>query len=179
MEIVMRDGLYAYRFSGYSMKDGSPYYLVGVGTLTLQNYTITGEHGAAITRLTGTDATAQVGTFTLTERADIHAVRPGSNLLTATVQFESEPGSDVEETLVGDFYIVSVGDDRFWLISTKSRHVGNSEDGLAADEIVSGEGFRIGDVPAPAQASQPATDSQAGRTAQHQAARIAAKRRNR
>ena len=56
----IREGKYAYRFSGYAMDPDltTPFYLVGIGAFTLgPGRKITGEHRSTLTTLQGGNAT--------------------------------------------------------------------------------------------------------------------------
>ncbi|HEY1930248.1 MAG TPA: hypothetical protein VGG92_22485 [Caulobacteraceae bacterium] len=125
-------GDWAYRFSGFTIMESTPCYLVGMGVLTLgADGTIKGKQTASITPLTGTGqklihAGLEVsGTYSTGDGVW------GSSKLTFLDQNENE---------VGTFDILHVDPDRFWMISTGAKQMPGS---TPADEVNSGEAVRI------------------------------------
>jgi len=145
----MNEGTYAYRFSGYAVKNNEPWQLVGIGTMTLKaDNTITGFHTACSSPMEGFDAALQVGRFSLTGSYGPKKNGFGANDLEASITFtqvETENGVP-KQVLDGTFSLVPAGAaDGFWLISTGAY---NNTSRTNAVEVVSGEAMRIGNASA-------------------------------
>jgi hypothetical protein len=136
----IREGKYAYRFSGYAMDPDltTPFYLVGIGAFTLgPGGKIAGEHRSTLTTLQGGNATPVPGVFSLSG-----SYEPGdADFASALLVFTSRPPSP-PQTLQGGFVFTPAGPDRYWLISTTT-HILKPESS-PANEVVSGEVVRIG-----------------------------------
>ena len=136
-------GDWAYRFSGFTIIDGTQCYLVGMGVLALSaDGKITGKQSATITALTGTDQKLLNRVMELSGTYSSEGVWGK-----ATLRF-LKPGVEDER---GTFDIIQVDADRFWMISTGAKQLDpNSIPDLSkaslADEINSGEAVRIRSV---------------------------------
>jgi hypothetical protein len=144
----MFNGLYTYRFGGFSVNKGVPHHVVGVGTMVLKSLAGSGPgeikagtHVSTATQLTG-DAVLNTEAFTLTGTFTPSLL--GANIWDATITFTStdvDENGDPDEVLEGSFAFVPAGsDDRFWLILTGAT---NETAGRVADEVVSGEAVRL------------------------------------
>ena len=131
----MRAGRFSFKFSGFAV-DGNDeqYYLVGLGVMDLLNGgKIAGKQTSTITKLEGLGSKLIVTYPALTGTYRFDADGTGS----ATITFTS-----LEQVLEGSFAFVTVGgDDRFWMISTGAKIM--SQQGILADEVVSGEAVRM------------------------------------
>jgi hypothetical protein len=124
-------GDWAYRFSGFTIMENTPCYLVGMGVLTLAaNGTVKGKQTASITPLTGTGQQLMHRELEVSGTYSGDGVW-GSSKLTFTDQDENE---------VGTFDILHVEPDRFWMISTGAKQMPGA---TPADEVNSGEAVRI------------------------------------
>lgn len=134
------DGTYAYNFSGFSMSEGTPYSLAGIGVMTLKSGVITGEQRSSVAALKG-QAAALVhtafdlegtyvtdGTFT-TARVTFRCTAADSN---------GQP-LQINQVLDGTFDFVPEGPDRFALISTGAHN--RTADHWAC-EVMSGTAVR-------------------------------------
>lgn len=142
----MRNGRYAFRFSGASAKVGRPHHIVGLGHMNIDGERITGHHSSTITELLEQDSKLQHTYFSLEGR-----YFPGPNgLWSATILFISmdrTPDGQPAQTLDATFDFVAMGaQDHFWIISTGARNVTENQD---ANEVVSGEAVWIGELPPP------------------------------
>jgi hypothetical protein len=124
-------GDWAYRFSGFTIMENTPCYLVGMGVLTLNaDGTIKGKQSASITPLTGT------GQALLHRELDLSGTYSGNGVWgSSKLTFLT-----VGEHEVGTFDIIQVDADRFWMISTGAKQMPGS---TPADEVNSGEAVRI------------------------------------
>lgn len=124
-------GDWAYRFTGFTVVQNTPCYLVGMGVLTLKaDGSVTGKQTATITLLTGNSQSLIHRELEVTGAYTNNGVW-GSSEMTFLDQDEHE---------VGTFDIIHVDPDRFWMISTGAREMpGNTP----ADEVNSGEAVRI------------------------------------
>jgi hypothetical protein len=131
MTLASLAGDWAYRFSGFSIFENTPCYLVGMGVLTLNpDGTVTGKQSATLTPLTGAGQELKHRELELTGTYSNSGVWGSSKLIFVTI----------DETEVGTFDIIHVDPDRFWMISTGAHMLpGNSP----ADEVNSGEAVRI------------------------------------
>jgi hypothetical protein len=137
-------GNHAFRFDGYSMVAGQiPYYIVGTGLVTLaKNLTLSGQQTSSTTPLAATQAnpaTILVCNYKLTGSYTFN-VKDGTG--TATIQFDPVDPGDKDKNCaaeIGTFSLVSVGSNRFWLISTGAKLL----DGTETDEVVQIEAIRI------------------------------------
>lgn len=124
-------GDWAYRFTGFTIVENTPCYLVGMGVFTLKaDGSVKGKQSATITQLTGSNQGLLHRDLEITGTYANNGVW-GSSELTFLDQDENE---------VGTFDIIHVDKDRFWMISTGAREMpGNTP----ADEVNSGEAVRI------------------------------------
>jgi hypothetical protein len=124
-------GDWAYRFTGFTIMQNTPCYLVGMGTLTLKpDGTVSGRQTATITPLTGT-AQALMHRDLAVSGTYVEPTPMGSAKMTFQDQDEDE---------VGTFDILHIDDDHFWMISTGAVEMPGSK---LADEVNSGEAVRI------------------------------------
>lgn len=140
----MKNGTYAYRFSGASMADGAPYHLVGVGRMRLKGGRITGLHRSAIMPLKGQEAALTHTVFALSGqvRPEKDGFIPVTITFTCTAATSNGAKLPVEQVLTGTFDFVPGGADRYWLIGSGAR---NKTLRTWAAEAVSGEAVRLGD----------------------------------
>jgi len=126
-------GNYAHRFSGFSMDNDTPFYVVGVGLIQLKSDgTLSGRQKSSTTQIAGQGASLMHASFTLSGKWTDNADGTGSVEITFTSS---------NETMTGTFDFVSAGSDRLWLISSGATLAPNNQ---AADEVVTGEAVRIG-----------------------------------
>nr|WP_295658813.1 hypothetical protein [Polymorphobacter sp.] len=131
----MRAGRFSFKFSGFAV-DGNDdqYYLVGLGVMELlDSGKITGKQTSTITKLEGLGSKLIVTYPVLTGTYSFDADGTG----VATITFTTP-----DQLLEGSFAFVTVGgDDRFWMTSTGAKIM--SQQGILADEVVSGEAVRM------------------------------------
>src|SRR5262249_23187847 len=98
-----------------------------------------GEQSSSITRLYGQNAQPTNGKFTL--KGELTG--PAKGIFHAVIHFQEEvdSGNNPLQRLRGEFDFVTVGDDRFWMISTKTFDVAAH---TYPDEVVSGEAVWVG-----------------------------------
>jgi hypothetical protein len=115
-EIPTLAGTFAYRFNGYAIKQDRPFYLLGVGQLTIDRQgNITGEHQSAATAIEGQDATVMTGKYTLNGMMSVASNGAGE----AGIFFNKADGQG--KSVVGGFYVQVAGDvDRIWMMSSKA-----------------------------------------------------------
>ncbi len=134
-----RAGKYVFHFSGFTMANDTPYYLVGLGQFTLDaTGKLTGTQTSSITPIAGQGATLSYAAYTLTGTWTIGANGTG----TATIKFSSKP-----QTMTGTFDLVAVGDTgRIWMISTGATvQASKARIGTyIADEVNHGEAIKVG-----------------------------------
>ncbi|WP_372784407.1 hypothetical protein [Phenylobacterium sp.] len=149
----MLEGSYAYRFNGFAVDLAVPSYVIGVGTMTFgPGGSINGYHRSSGTQLGGGGSVMEVAEFTLTGTLGLSAKPYGSQDLEAKITFtmiERRGGAPTHQILHGTFHFIPAGGvadpgERFWFISTGATH---QTSGLAADEVISGEGVRMGPLP--------------------------------
>ena len=149
----MIHGTYAYRFNGFAVDLAIPSSVIGVGTMILDaNGKISGFHRASSTQLAGGGSTIGVAEFKL-EGTLSPADRPyGPQDLAAEITFtmiHSYGGAPKEQVLLGRFHFIAAGGEkdpgeRFWFISAGAEHLHTK---ALADEVISGEGVRVGPAP--------------------------------
>jgi hypothetical protein len=131
LEIPAIAGTFAYRFNGYAMTQDRPFYILGVGQLTIDTYgKITGDHQSATTAIQGQDATVMTGEYTLTGQMTLTSSGAGG----ASILFERKSGQGLN--VLGNFFVQLAGDvDHFWMMSSKALTV-NSEEAKFTGEAV-------------------------------------------
>ncbi len=79
-------GRYSYRFSGHTMAYGRPWFLCGVGMLTIDtdNATLTGSHLASILPLAGANAALQGAEYRLNGSITVDTGGSGEAVITFT-----------------------------------------------------------------------------------------------
>lgn len=131
MTLDSLSGDWAYRFSGFSVFENTPCYLVGMGVLKLNaDGTIKGKQTATLTPLTGT------GQGLLHREMDLSGTYSSNGIWGSSRLTFLNP----DEHEVGTFDIIHVDPDRFWMISTGARMMPAKS---PADEVNSGEAVRI------------------------------------
>jgi hypothetical protein len=133
-----RAGKYVFRFSGFTMANDTPYYLVGLGKFVLDaTGKLTGTQTSSITQIAGQGAALSHAAYVLTGTWTIAADGTG----TAQIKFSSK-----QQTMTGNFDLVAVGDTgRIWMISTGATVQGSKGlDTYQADEVNHGEAIKIG-----------------------------------
>jgi len=136
-------GTYAFRFSGFSMLALSPpppppvpYYLVGVGLITLRrDGTLVGQQTSSTTPMAGNQAAILVCNYTLDGTVAVNPNGTGTASITFTPSSSSSDCAQEE----GTFSLVVAGSNSIWLISTGA----TLPDGSSADEVVQIEAVRI------------------------------------
>jgi len=115
-EIPALAGTFAYRFNGYAIKRAQPFYLVGVGQLTIDRRgNITGEHQSSATAMEGQDATVMTGKYTLNGMMSVASDGAGE----AGIFFNKADGQG--KSVVGGFHVQVAGDvNRIWMISSRA-----------------------------------------------------------
>lgn len=125
-------GRYSYRFSGHAMAYDRPWFLCGIGILTIDtdNASLTGSHVSSILPLAGANVALQGGEYQLSGSIMVDAGGSGSAEITFT------KASGTGESVKGRFHVRMVGDSRnFWMISAGAE----LPTGEPADELVSAE----------------------------------------
>jgi len=108
-------GRYSYRFSGRTMAFDRPWFLCGVGVLTIgaDNATLTGNQFSSILPLAGPNAAVQSAEYQVNGSITVDAGGSG----TAQMTFTTGSGEPVK----GWFNVQMAGDSRnFWMISTSA-----------------------------------------------------------
>jgi hypothetical protein len=129
-------GTFAYRFGGFTMLNGVPYRLAGLGQFQIDAKTgeLTGRQRSSLTALHGQGVTLKTGEFSIAGSISMQADGVGSATLTFT---KTTDGSGVK----GEFNLLAAGSaDRIWLVSSGGVVLGSGE---PADELVEGEAVRI------------------------------------
>ena len=133
-------GKFAFRFSGFSMKNNILYYLVGVGQFELDaEGKLSGEHRSSITALQGQNAKLEAGRYALTGEISLN---DGTG--DAKIHFDDQTGQGLN--LDGEFYVVAAGSaDRLWLVSSRDTlpPPAGAVPGTPADELVTLEAIRF------------------------------------
>jgi hypothetical protein len=131
LEIPAIAGTFAYRFNGYAMTQDRPFYLLGIGQLSIDTYgKITGDHQSASTAIQGQDATVMTGEYTLTGQMTLQSNGAGG----ASILFEKKSGQGLN--VLGLFFVRLAGNvDQFWMMSSKALAV-NSQEGKFMGEAV-------------------------------------------
>ena len=134
-----RAGNYVFRFSGFTMANDTPYYLVGLGQFVLDaTGQLTGTQTSSITQIAGQGASLSHAAYTRTGTWTIGADGTGGAKITFTSQLQ---------TMTGTFDLVAVGDTgRIWMISTGAsvQGVKGRIGAYVADEVNHGEAIKIG-----------------------------------
>ncbi|MBV8335113.1 MAG: hypothetical protein JO358_06630 [Alphaproteobacteria bacterium] len=128
-------GRYAFRFSGFAMRNNILYHLSGVGTFEIdaQGKLTKGQQRSSITPLQGQAAGLATATFDLSGTITLKPDGTGD----ATIHFK-EVTSGVE--LDGHFFTIVAGaPDRLWLVSSGATVPPRAP----VDELVSGEAIRM------------------------------------
>ena len=135
-------GKFAFRFSGFSMRNNILYNLAGVGSFTIdKNGKLRGSHRSSLTPLQGADATLQAGAYALD--GEISLSEEGVTGY-AKIFFKGETKTSLD--LNGEFYLVAAGSaDRLWLVSSRETipPTAGAVSGTPADELVSLEAIRF------------------------------------
>ncbi len=131
LEIPAIAGTFAYRFNGYAMTQDRPFYLLGIGQLSIDTYgKITGNHQSASTAIQGQDATVMTGGYSLTGQMTLASNGEGG----ASILFERKSGQGLN--VLGNFFVQLAGNvDQFWMMSSKALAV-NSTEGKFMGEAV-------------------------------------------
>jgi hypothetical protein len=116
LEIPELAGTFSYRFNGYAMTQDRPFYLLGVGQLSLDAQgKITGDHQSATTAIEGQEATVMTGEYTLYGQMTLS--KNGAGL--AEIFFTKKAGEGLN--VLGKFFVQVAGNvDHFWMISSKA-----------------------------------------------------------
>ena len=149
----MIHGTYAYRFSGFAVDMAIPSYVIGVGTMTLdESGNIGGYHRASSTQLAGGGSIMDRAEFKLEGKLTPAEQPYGPQDLHAEITFTmiaSHGGAPKQQVLLGQFHFIAAGGEkdpgeRFWFISAGAEHQTTK---VPADEVITGEGVRIGPAP--------------------------------
>ncbi|MGD9884658.1 MAG: hypothetical protein AB7I59_30430 [Geminicoccaceae bacterium] len=124
-------GTFAYRFNGYAVTQDKPFYLLGIGQLSIDSSgKITGDHQSSSTALQGQDATVMTGEYTLTGQMTLQSNGGGG----AAILFQKKSGQGLD--VLGEFFVRLAGNvDQFWMMSSKALAV-NSKEGEIIGEAV-------------------------------------------
>jgi hypothetical protein len=140
-ELPALAGSFGYRFNGYTMAQDRPFYLLGIGHLSIDREgKITGDHQSSITAIEGEDATVMSGEYTLWGRMTITSNGVGQ----ADIFFTRKDGQG--KNVLGEFFVQVAGTvDRFWMISRKALtfDLGQGQFGNEAVELASLEAVRM------------------------------------
>jgi hypothetical protein len=128
-------GIYAFRFSGYTMLNNIRYFLVGVGQFKIAtDGTVSGSQKSSITPLQGQKATLDTAAYKLAGTINLH---DGAG--DAFIHFTKTEGSGLD--VDGKFFVQMAGSaDRLWFISAGASL---PKYGTSADELVTLEAVRI------------------------------------
>lgn len=131
-------GLYAYRFSGFSMDDhGMAHTIVGIGTLRLGGFKASqGRHRSTIMRLKGSNSELTHASF---EVSGQYEWVEEENNWTAELRFKQLDAPSEGQVLDGSFRIVRAGESAYWLISTGAVVRNDGGEDKPANEVVEGE----------------------------------------
>jgi hypothetical protein len=132
-------GKFAFRFSGFSMRNNILYNLAGVGAFTIEeNGKLRGRHRSSLTALQGADAKLNAGHYALD--GEVSLSKDGVTGY-AKIFFKGETKTSLD--LNGEFYLVAAGStDRLWLVSSRDT-IPAKGSGIPADELVSLEAIRF------------------------------------
>jgi hypothetical protein len=129
-------GRFAFRFSGFTMRNNVPYRLAGVGQFLIDDQgALSGHQRSSITALQGQGAKLMTGNFALAGQITLQNDGTGS----ASIHFTATDGGggDVD----GEFFVVVAGTpDRLWLVSSGDAL---PHGGAPADELVDLEAVRM------------------------------------
>jgi hypothetical protein len=128
-------GRYAFRFSGFTMRNNILYHLSGVGTLELdaRGKLTKGQQRSSITPLQGQAAGLVAATFELSGTITLKPDGTGD----AHIKFVETTSTT---QLDGHFYLLVAGSpDRLWLVSSGA----TVPPGTPVDELMSGEAIRM------------------------------------
>jgi hypothetical protein len=131
-------GVYAFRFSGFTMKNNILHYLAGLGRWRIdENGNLIGSHRFSTTELQGAAAALTAGSYD--SNGTIILDGDGSGMGSASITFTLTSGEG--KNIDGTFHVTVAGTaDRLWLVS-KGATVMPS--GTQADELVNVEAIRI------------------------------------
>lgn len=135
-------GAYAFRFSGFTMRNNILYHLAGVGQFSIDaKGHLVGSQRSSISAMQGQAAKIEAGNYAL--EGDV-AMNDDGVTGQATIHFAARTATDLD--LDGEFYLVVAGStDRLWLVSSADSipPKGASTPRIVADELVSLEAVRI------------------------------------
>ena len=134
-------GMYAFRFSGFSMRNNILYHLAGVGQFSIDaKGHLVGSHRSSISPMQGQAAKIDAGNYSLKGGVELNDDRVTGH---AKIHFADQTGRGLD--LDGEFYLVVAGStDRLWLVSSAdSIPPSSSTPRIVADELVSLEAVRI------------------------------------
>jgi hypothetical protein len=128
-------GVYAYRFSGFTMASNILYRLLGLGQFRIrEDGTLVGHQRSSISALQGS-ATHRTGAYDLNGHITMESDGTGS----AEIRFTSTSVDGLD--LVGKFYVLVAGTaERLWFISSGETLPSL---GIPADELVNLEAIRM------------------------------------
>jgi hypothetical protein len=129
-------GTFAFKFTGYAVKDRIPYRLTGLGQFQIDDKgNLTGMQRSAITALQGLDAELRTSVYQLS--GTISIANDGTG--TASIRFTAITPNRLN--LQGEFFVLLPGSvDRIWMISSGSVIPEGKE---PADELVNLEAIRM------------------------------------
>lgn len=129
-------GRFAFRFSGFAMRNNILYNLAGVGQFEIDaEGNLLGNHRSSLSPLQGQGAYLHAGNYDLD--GDISLSGDGVTGY-AKIFFKDKTGKGRD--LEGEFYVAAAGSaDRLWLVSSRAE----IPTGMPADELVSMEAIRI------------------------------------
>ena len=134
------EGEYKFRFNGFTMAYGHLWYLVGLGHFHIDHDgKLTGQQYGSISQIQGRNPSLQQGRYRLTGSVamyDRDNQIKGSGSAIITFSKDSGIGLDVR----GQFFLMSTGEGRLWMISTVSS---DPDTHFGDDELVSGEAIRL------------------------------------
>jgi hypothetical protein len=135
----IKDGIYAYRFKGFAQDPTSiEYFLVGVGTLLLENKAISGKHRATYLRLSRGSKPPTDGHFDVS--GHVTAWDEISCEGSAELVFVERSTAPSRQLLTGQFAIVEAGQGEYWLTSFGGASVVyGSQPAIRGTELVEGE----------------------------------------
>ena len=132
-------GSFAYRFSGYAMKQDRPWYLTGVGRFDIDpDGNLTGTHRSAVMPIQGFSMALEWGDYALKGTMTVRSDGCGDANIVFTLT--SGKGRDVR----GEFFVILAGDtDHLWftckadeVLPKEGEPPGKDEDNAAKESVM-------------------------------------------
>jgi uncharacterized protein YaiE (UPF0345 family) len=145
----IQDGIYSYKFSGRAFKKGYSFHLVGIGKLYLKRNIISdGFHSSSI--VTTNDVFKSLPVVKNAEfstSGSISEIAEVKDVWKAEITFtQKNVPPEVMQILKGYFTFCTAGPNCYSVISTGAEHREPGRQNEIANEVVSGDIIRIGDI---------------------------------